>query len=262
MSILPRVDQEFKSLIPPLLEEEREQLEQNILSKRKCHDAIILWNGIIIDGHNRYEICMQHGIEFKVEELPLASREEAKIWVLANQLGRRNLTDAMRIEVALLKADMLRKKAQKKQKEAGGDKTNAKNDRALLSKTSKPENEKVHVQKALAAEAGVGEGTFHRYMQIKENGPPELQEQVKSGKLKIGTAHRLLTKEMLKQLSQADKMYKFIASIAPAENDQATNNHISQKLIHLSAQLQNLINKLTTIQSTEFNQERSRNDPA
>ena len=65
---------------------------------------------------------------------------------MANQLGRRNLTDEMRIEVALLKADMLRKKAQKNQKEAGGDKISAKNEGTLLSKTSKPENEKVHVQ--------------------------------------------------------------------------------------------------------------------
>jgi len=47
---------------------------------------------------------------------------------LANQLGRRNLADAMRIEAALLKAGMLRKKAQKNQKKAGGDKIISKNE--------------------------------------------------------------------------------------------------------------------------------------
>ena len=45
MFALPRVDPEFKSLIPPLAADEREQLEQNILQARKCHDAIILWEG-------------------------------------------------------------------------------------------------------------------------------------------------------------------------------------------------------------------------
>jgi len=34
---------------------------------------------MIIDGHNRYEICKQHGIEFEVKEVDFASREEAKL---------------------------------------------------------------------------------------------------------------------------------------------------------------------------------------
>ena len=65
MSILPNIDPEFKGLIPPLQADEREQLEQNILQACKCHDAIVLWDGKIIDGHNRYEICVKHGIEFE-----------------------------------------------------------------------------------------------------------------------------------------------------------------------------------------------------
>jgi len=61
---IPLIDKEFKAIIPPLSAEERTQLEQNILSKRKCHDAITLWQDLIIDGHHRYEICISHGIEF------------------------------------------------------------------------------------------------------------------------------------------------------------------------------------------------------
>jgi len=101
-----QIDQEFKNLIPPLLEDEYRQLEQNILTKRKCENAIILWDGRIIDGHNRFYICAEHGIEFELEEMDFESREAAKLWIIENQLGRRNLTDAARIELALCKEEI------------------------------------------------------------------------------------------------------------------------------------------------------------
>ena len=119
MFTFPRVDPEFKAIIPPLLAEEREQLESNLLTSRKCRDAIILWDGVIIDGHNRFELCMKHGIEFKIEEMPFSSREEARLWIIENQLGRRNLTDAARIELALTKAEMLKEQAKLNQSLAG-----------------------------------------------------------------------------------------------------------------------------------------------
>ena len=130
----PTIDREFKALMPPLTDEEYAQLEQNIVSSRKCRDAIVLWNGIIIDGVNRYCICVTHGIEFKVEEMSFDSREDAKVWIIENQLGRRNLCDAARIELALCKAELLREQAKQNQSLAGGDK---KRDGSLFTKMTK-----------------------------------------------------------------------------------------------------------------------------
>lgn len=91
------ISQEFKSLIPPLSETEKEQLEANLI-KEGCRDPLVVWNGILIDGHNRLEICMNHGLEFKVVEKDFANKDEAKDWMDANQLGRRNLSpDAFRL---------------------------------------------------------------------------------------------------------------------------------------------------------------------
>ena len=239
MFALPRVDPEFKGLIPPLQEEERSQLEQNILSARKCHDAIILWAGTIIDGHNRYEICEKHGIEFQVVELDLPSREAAKVWILENQLSRRNLSDVARMEIALLKEEMLREKAQKNLSMAGGDR---KSKKSPLAQVSKPEIESVNVRKALAAEADVSETTLRRYVEIKEQGCPSLLEHVKSGELKIRTAHRIL--EINKQLKRAGKTYKFISGAVPLKTDNEANQAIHSKLAHLSALLDKLIQKL------------------
>jgi len=215
MFIIPQVDPEFKSLIPPLSQEEREQLEQNILQAGKCHDAIILWGGIIIDGHNRYEICVKHGIEFEVVDLPLTSREEAKVWILDNQLGRRNLSAAAKIELALVKAETLREKARAKQSDAG--KARKKGGEKLFPKLTKPEIESIYVHEAITGGAGVSRGTLYSYLQIKEHGSPELLAKVQSGEMKIGTAHKLLTKEILKQLKRVDEMYKFIEAAISEE---------------------------------------------
>ena len=70
-----QIDPQFKALIPPLSKEEYNQLEQNLL-KEGCRDALIIWNGILIDGHNRHEICMKHGIEFNTQDKQFENREK------------------------------------------------------------------------------------------------------------------------------------------------------------------------------------------
>lgn len=60
------IDPEFKALIPPLLPEERAGLEASILDGG-CRDALVVWKGqgVLIDGHNRHDICTKHGIAFR-----------------------------------------------------------------------------------------------------------------------------------------------------------------------------------------------------
>jgi anti-sigma-K factor RskA len=105
MNPLPIIDPEFKGLIQPLSADERQQLEHNITTEGECREAIILWGKIIVDWHNRYEICTRHGIEFGIREMEFESRDAAKIWILNEQLGRRNLHEAARIEIVLKKAE-------------------------------------------------------------------------------------------------------------------------------------------------------------
>ena len=248
MTIIPRIDPEFKNLIPPLLPEERAQLEENILTDRKCHDGIVVWDGTIIDGHNRFEICVKHGIEFQIIKINLPSREAAKLWILENQLGKRNLTDAMRIELALVKADMIRKKAKKKQSRAGGDKKSAKSEGPLITKVSKPKDEPMLVNKIIAKEAGVSQGTLQSYMEIKKDGSPELIARVQSGEIKIGTARRLLAKEVLKQINLCEKMLKFIADVFAASRDidghDEFRREINERMLRIADKLNELMDAL------------------
>ena len=87
-----RIDAEFKSLLAPLTQDEFNQLETNIMNEG-CREPLVVWQRIIIDGHNRYRICMKHGIPFRTISKYFATRDEAISWICSNQLGRRNLSE-------------------------------------------------------------------------------------------------------------------------------------------------------------------------
>jgi hypothetical protein len=86
------IKKQFKDIIPPLTDAEFQQLESNILAEG-IREAICTWNNVIIDGHNRYAIAQQHGLEFRVKEYDFADEFDVTDWIVCNQLGRRNLTE-------------------------------------------------------------------------------------------------------------------------------------------------------------------------
>lgn len=87
------IDPEFRDKIPPLTEDEFSLLEENILSDGAVVSPLIVWDGVILDGHNRYEIIQKHPeLTYAVHKKSFANRFEALSWICKNQLGRRNLT--------------------------------------------------------------------------------------------------------------------------------------------------------------------------
>ncbi|WP_052354458.1 hypothetical protein [Flectobacillus major] len=99
---------ELRDFIPPLNQEESQQLEQNII-KYGCKDALLVWETtagiagishkdeqapayVLIDGHNRYRICQIHALNFNIQLLSFASLKDVKDYMIDLQLGRRNLT--------------------------------------------------------------------------------------------------------------------------------------------------------------------------
>ncbi|MDP6704054.1 MAG: hypothetical protein QF775_01045, partial [archaeon] len=105
---------EFKKLIPPLEDSEFELLEENILADG-CREPLVVWNGILLDGHHRLSICLEHGLPFKT----VSPREEikdnldAKIWIFENQFGRRDLDDFVKSEIALELKKLYRERAER-----------------------------------------------------------------------------------------------------------------------------------------------------
>ena len=106
-----KIDKEFQGLIPSLTEDEYQQLEANIIADG-CRDALVTWNGILIDGHNRYRICQENDIPFATISKDFPDREAVIEWIIRNQFGRRNLTPFQRAELALKLKPVVEKKAE------------------------------------------------------------------------------------------------------------------------------------------------------
>jgi hypothetical protein len=95
------IDQEIQSLLPPLTNDELNQLEANILDGLHVEALVLLKiNGeaqlILGDGHHRHTLCAKNGIPFTTRTKRVPTREAAIQWVIDNQLGKRNLTDERR----------------------------------------------------------------------------------------------------------------------------------------------------------------------
>ena len=91
-----KIDPEFQNLCPALSTDELRQLDENIRRDKRFLDPLKVWDGLIVDGHNRLDIYRNLpddcGINPpRIEKMQFESREEAKNWIILNQLGRRNL---------------------------------------------------------------------------------------------------------------------------------------------------------------------------
>jgi len=84
--------------------EEFKQLEANILADGKIREPITVWSTIVIDGHHRFTIARKHDMSFHIEFKDFADNDAAKLWMLRNAIGKRNLTPE---QMAIVRAEML-----------------------------------------------------------------------------------------------------------------------------------------------------------
>lgn len=171
------IDNEFRNLIPALTSEEYAQLEKNIIAEG-CRDALVTWQSILIDGHNRYKICREHGIDYETVEMEFTDRQEAIKWIILNQFGRRNLSAYDRSLLALRLKPIIAEKAKEKQVESGG---------AVPQKSDKPP---IETNKEIAKVAGVSHDTIARVEKIEQRATPEIKDNIKAGKISINQAYQ------------------------------------------------------------------------
>jgi N6-adenosine-specific RNA methylase IME4 len=155
------IDPEFRAIIPALLPGELETLEAS-LQKEGCRDSLVTWDGILLDGHNRFSLCQKHDVPFSSVALKLPDRNAAKIWIVRNQFGRRNLTPYQRCELALELEPLLAAEAKERQ----GTRTDLGQNSAPSSKT----------REQLAKLAGVSHDTIARAKVVRDRAGEQVKE--------------------------------------------------------------------------------------
>ena len=183
-----RVDDEFAALIPPLTEEELGQLEASLVGGG-CRDALIIWReeGVLLDGHNRYRICQERGIAYKVSEISLPDRLEATIWIRQNQVARRNLTDGQRAMNAAALAELLGEQAKRERARLGGHAKHGTKPPACLETAAVCKQPKTTSRAAVARGARVSERKVRQAQEVRK-ADPDVAHQVEMGALELGAA--------------------------------------------------------------------------
>ena len=177
-----KILQELESLIPPLSNEEFKQLERNILEEG-IREPLITWNGILIDGHNRYRIAQEHEMNYETLEKEFENINRVKEWMINNQFGRRNLSNYQRSVLALQLEDVFREKAKENQ--------GNRNDIKQISAESKP----IETRQEVAKIANVSHDTIAKVKKIEANATPEVKARLNTGTMSINEAYKEIKKE-------------------------------------------------------------------
>ena len=206
-----RIDSEFKNLIPALTDEEYKGLEQSILSEG-CRDALVLWGDILVDGHNRYEICTKHGIEYKTVQKAFGSRDDVKLWMIGNQLARRNINKYARTTLESVSDEIQSRRNAVREKEHERKTTFVKSQKSNLPTFD--------TTKDIAKKANVGEQTASRVItinkkidraiaekkQIAGQKPEQLKKKLMDGDVSINKAYNAIKLEEKKeQIKKAER---------------------------------------------------------
>ena len=188
-----KIKQEFINLIPPPTQVERDGLEASILAEG-CRDALVLWNGYIVDGHNRYAICEEHDIDFDTVSREFEDENAAKLWMIDNQNARRNLTDGWRYQLAQARREILL---------AAGKEKRELNLRQNDTDVSDNDISEAHsTRNEVADSLGWSTGKTAQAQYVWDHADEETKEEVKSGEKSIHKAYEE-SKKMIRTLEIA-----------------------------------------------------------
>jgi len=171
------INEELRSFIDPLTEIEYAALERS-LRLEGCRDALVLWNDILIDGHNRYAICRKLDIPFKtVQNTTFTSIEDVQLWVIENNLARRSVSDFQRGVLALRKKDIVAARSAQR----AGEPDKAGEDAA-------PDGPPWSTREDVAKAARVSSNTISQIERIQRAATPQLVEAIRAGTISINAA--------------------------------------------------------------------------
>lgn len=215
ITILP----ELQAYIDPLTPDEYEALERSILAEG-CRDALVLWGNVLVDGHNRYRICQQHGVPFQtVQNTAFQSLEDVQLWMIDQHLGRRSISDFQRGVLALRKREIITQRraaaaaaVQAAQTQSSPEDSTApwegETDPAVaqtLAQLPKVPDQALDTREALARAARLSPSQVKQIETIQQQAAPEVVSAVKTGELSLSAAATLARLPLPEQQAAAEQ---------------------------------------------------------
>ncbi len=233
------VNEALKAYIDPLTPEEHESLERSLLAEG-CRDALVLWGDVLVDGHNRYGICQQHGLPFQTVQNPrFQSMADVHLWMIDQHLGRRSVSDFQRGVLALRKREIL---SERRARQAGATEAPTSDLQADMPQAMATSEAPWHEQASgaqgadalksradIAKAARLSNSQVGMIEKIQKQAAPELVAAVKAGTISINAAAAVATLPAEEQktaalggkdeLKQAAKRVREVRRKAPQDDD-------------------------------------------
>lgn len=180
-----KIEPEFEGKIPPLTEAEFQQLRENILEAGEVYEPIRVWNGTVVDGHNRLKVIRENPeVRWSARDMEFADKWAAFDWMYRNQLGRRNLTDEQRTY-------MIGKMYEARKNSHGNHAERGEDGKYLSAQNGHLGERRVRQDEVIGRELGIGHNTvrraekFAKGVDALKQVSPEAAEKVLSGKAKV-----------------------------------------------------------------------------
>ena len=218
------INQVLQSYVDPLTESEYAALERSLLAEG-CRDALVLWNDVLIDGHNRYAICRKHNIDFKtIQNSSFESLDDVMLWMIDNHLARRSVSDFQRGVLALRKKEIV---AARSPAPAAAD------DAAQGESTPKPA---MSTREDVAKAARLSSNQISQIEKIQKAATPELVEAVRAGTISINAAATVASLPQDEQVAAVAGGKKLLRQAAKEIREQraATRTPREPKTPHVS----------------------------
>ncbi len=179
-----QIDPEFSTQIPSLTVTEQEGLEKSLLAEGVLY-PLLVWNGLLVDGHHRYALCQKHHLPYEVKELPFKDRTDVLLWITDQALHQRNLSPYQKIELALGKESLIQAVAEAKTNQ----RTSSGGSHPQLLQNS-AEAESIDIRKQVAKIAHLSHDTIHKAKVIQQKADEETKEKLRAGDTSIHKEYR------------------------------------------------------------------------
>ena len=184
-----KISEKFEKALPRLQQPELINLRKSLLAEG-CRDALVVFHGTLVDGYSRYRICHEYGIPFSITELDFPDEDAALLWVVENQLSRRNVSDFAKCELVLpleaeIKAEAKKRQIRKSVKPILAGQAESESVKPILAGQTRDQ---------LAELAGLSHGTFDKAKKLIEQADEATKEQLRNGDISIHTAYTALFK--------------------------------------------------------------------
>jgi hypothetical protein len=167
------INEEYYDLVPRPLKEERQLLKESIILHGQREPIVINSKGEVLDGHTRFEICQELGLEPKFVVKNFADKYQEKSYVIGANLERRQLSKYQKFE--LVYNQYLIEKQQAIHRRYRG--------------TLPP---KGRVSEIIGKSIGMSSYLFDACRWLHENANEQIKKQLREGKILPTSAYKLL----------------------------------------------------------------------